>query len=357
MLAISRPLCVPAAIPLSDEPAQIIQIQFPGAAKHPAKFRRTSWGALPLGALDSKAKILAHFREDVDQWARHLVVLENNCFMVLCVDQFNPDRGFVEAYQKVDVETPATEEKKYDGMTPFEGMAAPSPKVAEASARFKSFSKGLQDKPEPSPHKVKGLVALQRPTGLPTLRGTIVKTRGPSSELTTIQGASPQATRKTPMLQFLANCQRDLTLQAILQFICSELEDNAKIYSPSDGEEDLLEEVKKLQWSSEKIRATQTNEETYLKQVGNNIRSYYLLLHDMKDDLQHKVEKNPSEMNQLAFMAIDELISMQERAGGDRIVAVAFTVPYIKDIIEEWILDVGDVFDIDEEDLDRPVLG
>lgn len=337
MLAISKPLCIPVTIQLSEDPAQEIQLQFPGKTKATARFRRTAFAALPSGCLSSESKVVAHFRENVDQWARHLVVLENNCIMVLCVDEYNPDRGHVQLYQKQDVERPPAYIEGYDGMTPIKGQPMNETK-----------SLPLQ--------KVAGTIAVRRPTGIPNSRGRVVVKRGPRLDIFQVVGANKIAGKKA-MLQFLANCQQDLSLQAILHFICAQLEDDAKTYSPSEGEEFLLEEVKNLQWSQEKIEATQNNELHYLKEIGDNIRTYYLLLRDMKDDLQKKVEDDPSDANQLAFMAVDELISMQERAGGDKIVPVAFTVPYVNEVIEDWLIDVADVFDIDEDDLDRPQLG
>jgi len=531
MIAISQPICIPMTFELSEDPSQVVQVQFPGPERNVARFRRTPYAALPTSSQDDDTEILAHFREEVEEWARHLIVLDNDCIVVACVDEYNPDLGQVEGYQMHDVESPVDEVEDYDGSVPFEGdhtvvdgigavnfpaeglawgKDAPSPafitkvlEIAEdvgtnpswlmtqfwgerrfqpqanltngvssadplrigkktiggglfglmkqwskpalgvnfydfmkmtdleqldvahkfyakakgklksmddvftytfwpaalrskssfvlmtkgdgvyeqnkqmdvrkvgfitkgdaASLRFKLYKDGMRDGHRldqmPAPEvEVKGLVALRRPTGLPTARGTIVAPRGQWLQLSQIRGVSKEVAPvpgKQAMPKFLANCQRDLTLQAILQFVTSELEQNARTYDLSDGEEQLLDEVKNLQWSQEKIEATQTNEASYLKQVGDNVRGYFLTLMEMKDALQAAIEADPSPEHQLTFMAIDELISLQERAGGKQISTVAFHVPYLNEVMEEWILDLADVFDIEEEDLDRPEL-
>jgi hypothetical protein len=534
MIAIPNPICIPMVFELTDDPAQVVEIHFPGPDQDVASFRRTPYAALPVNFPAEDTSILAHFREEVEEWARHLVVLDNDCLMVICVDEYNPDMGHVENYQLSDVESPAEEAEDYDGTVPYQGQysgeihgieatpalpaeglawgkEAPSPdfikKVIEiadevgtnpswlmtqfwgesrfqpqanltngvssndpsrigkktiggglfglmkqwskpalgvnfsdfmkmtdleqlevarkfygkakgklksmddvftytfwpaalhkksnyvlmrkgdgvyeqnkqmdvrkvgyitkgdaASLRFKLYQDGMRDAHRLdsfSEFAVQGLgaiqrplVAVRRPTGLPTARGTIVVHRGPRIQLGQIRGAAiEKSLGKEAMPKFLANCQRDLTTQAILQFVTQELEQNARAYRLSDGEKQLLESIKKLQWSQEKIEATQNNEHMYLKELGGRIREYFMTLFRMKDDIQNLVEDNPTPERQITFLAIDELLSLQEEAGGEKVLPVAFPRPYLNEVMEDWVLDLAEAFDIDEDELDRP---
>jgi hypothetical protein len=230
-----------------------------------------------------------------------------------------------------------------------------------ASLRYKMYQDGMSNsnRLDVMPTEaVKGLVALRRPTGLPTLRGTVVAPRGQWVALSKIEGVGTVDHLDSKLKpRFLAVIQKDLTLQALLQFMCSALESDSKKYGLSEGEETLLNGLEELRWTPEKIEASQINEKKQLRRMEGHKKEYYVALLKLKDDLEHRASNHSTPENEMNILAIDELIHMQEATGASKIVAVGFEVPYVNETIEDWLVESAEAFDMDEDELDRPELG
>lgn len=166
--------------------------------------------------------------------------------------------------------------------------------------------------------------------------------------------ASPQNPLAKPRMlkgnreEILAYVQRLLTEQAILTFVVEDLTENAE----TEEDEDLLESLEPLVLSNDEIEKLRKAEHTHLKFQKGKEKSYLLTLFRLKDALKEE----ESFEGYLAWMAVSELLFMQEQAEQE-LVAVAFQAEDIEELVEEWEDHLLDACDMEDDSLDLPLFG
>ena len=159
-----------------------------------------------------------------------------------------------------------------------------------------------------------------------------------------------RSTWKVDPIEGLAYVQRVLTEQAILTLVRDALEYDAETYGLSSSEEDLLEEVDGQILDDAEIERLRKAEKFSLKPSASFAKAYL----DRLAAKEHEVQTREGSPYLLAEMALSELRTLQQEAlsSAKKLVEVGFSEETVDDLIEDWIVGLGEVFGI--EDLERP---